>query len=108
MKYFLLIQNFHIIQKQAIVCSNKHTLIYPKLEEDFYTLSLDIKGKPNIEAALDAYVKADRLEGDNAYYCEKYGRYFIDSTGNRRSTNSYPTEKLMQRNAVASSLYQIL
>eukprot|EP01117_Protostelium_nocturnum_P003746 TRINITY_DN1501_c0_g1_i2.p1 TRINITY_DN1501_c0_g1~~TRINITY_DN1501_c0_g1_i2.p1 ORF type:complete len:1731 (-),score=672.01 TRINITY_DN1501_c0_g1_i2:2343-7535(-) len=42
--------------------------------EDFFTLSLDIKGKSNIYEALDAYVKGDKLVGDNAYYCDKYQR----------------------------------
>lgn len=32
-------------------------------EEDFFTISLDIKGKSNIEEALNAYVQSDRLEG---------------------------------------------
>eukprot|EP01119_Soliformovum_irregulare_P016659 TRINITY_DN4860_c0_g1_i1.p1 TRINITY_DN4860_c0_g1~~TRINITY_DN4860_c0_g1_i1.p1 ORF type:complete len:2591 (-),score=801.00 TRINITY_DN4860_c0_g1_i1:32-7804(-) len=48
-------------------------------EEDFYAISLDIKGKHNIGEALDAYVKGDKLEGDNAYYCDKYDRQ-IDAT----------------------------
>jgi ubiquitin C-terminal hydrolase len=62
------------------ICSIDKEFPYSsETEEDFYTISLDIKGKPNIQEALDAYVKADKLEGDNAYYCEQYGKK-IDAT----------------------------
>lgn len=47
--------------------------------EDFNTISLDVKGKSHIHEALHAYVKADRLEGDNAYYCDKYDKK-LDAT----------------------------
>lgn len=36
-------------------------------DEDFYTISLDIKNKKSLEEALDLYVKPDILEGDNKY-----------------------------------------
>jgi ubiquitin C-terminal hydrolase len=47
---------------------------YAEREEEFFTISLDIKNKRNIQEALDLYVKGDKLEGDNAYYCDKYER----------------------------------
>eukprot|EP01116_Phalansterium_solitarium_P000716 TRINITY_DN10564_c0_g1_i1.p1 TRINITY_DN10564_c0_g1~~TRINITY_DN10564_c0_g1_i1.p1 ORF type:complete len:1509 (+),score=570.89 TRINITY_DN10564_c0_g1_i1:105-4631(+) len=40
-------------------------------EEGFYTISIDIKDKQDIEQALATYVKGDMLEGDNAYFCER-------------------------------------
>ena len=43
-------------------------------EEDFYSISLDIKNKKSLEEALDLYVKPDVLEGDNKYFCESHGR----------------------------------
>ena len=45
---------------------------YSQTEEDFYSITLDIKGHRNLEEALDAYVKAVILEGDNKYYIDKY------------------------------------
>ncbi|PRP81656.1 hypothetical protein PROFUN_01163 [Planoprotostelium fungivorum] len=50
---------------------------YPYLSEtseDFFTLSLEIKGKDTISDALDTYVRGDKLVGDNAYFCEKYAK----------------------------------
>lgn len=44
-----------------------------KREEPFYCLSLDIKNKKNLHEALDMFVKPDVLEGENKYFCEKYG-----------------------------------
>lgn len=39
-------------------------------DEQFYTISLDIKNKRDILEALQLYVRGDMLEGDNAYFCE--------------------------------------
>ena len=41
-------------------------------EEDFHVLTIDVKGKNNVEDSLRAYVEGDLLSGDNAYYCEEY------------------------------------
>lgn len=38
-------------------------------EENFFTISLEIKGKKNILESLDFYVQGDILEGDNKYFC---------------------------------------
>eukprot|EP01103_Thecamoeba_quadrilineata_P011019 TRINITY_DN2539_c0_g1_i2.p1 TRINITY_DN2539_c0_g1~~TRINITY_DN2539_c0_g1_i2.p1 ORF type:complete len:2405 (-),score=378.30 TRINITY_DN2539_c0_g1_i2:956-7465(-) len=43
-------------------------------EENFYTLSLEIKNKKNIEESLDLYVEGDMLEGDNKYFCGQCSR----------------------------------
>ena len=42
--------------------------------EDFYSISLDIKDKRTIKEALDLYIKPDVLEGDNKYHCEEHDR----------------------------------
>jgi ubiquitin C-terminal hydrolase len=47
---------------------------YSEREEEFFSIPLDIKNKPSLEEALDSWVKSDKLEGDNAYYCDQYGR----------------------------------
>eukprot|EP00884_Botryococcus_braunii_P021288 jgi/Botrbrau1/7843/Bobra.9_2s0021.2 len=43
-------------------------------EEDFYQLSLEVRGKKNLEESLDFYVSGELMEGDNQYYCEEVGR----------------------------------
>lgn len=44
-------------------------------DESFYTISLDIKNKKNIEEALSLYIRGDMLEGDNAYFCSKCSKH---------------------------------
>jgi hypothetical protein len=34
-------------------------------------LSLEVRGKKNLEESLDFYVQGELLEGDNQYYCEE-------------------------------------
>ena len=47
---------------------------YSQTDEEFYRITLDIKGHKNLEDALDAYVKGEILDGDNKYNVEKYKR----------------------------------
>lgn len=42
--------------------------------QPYFTISLEIKNKKNIYEALDLYVKDDILEGENKYFCDKYGK----------------------------------
>jgi len=42
--------------------------------EEFYAISLEIKGKRTLQEALDLYVKSDALQGENALYCEQHDR----------------------------------
>eukprot|EP00727_Mastigamoeba_balamuthi_P010386 m51a1_g5970 putative ubiquitin domain-containing protein (1649) ;mRNA; f:219026-227559 len=42
--------------------------------EDFVAIPLDIKGKRNIQEALDLFVAKDKLEGDNAVSSEAFGK----------------------------------
>ena len=37
--------------------------------EDYYTISVPVKGKNTLEEAFDLYVEGDLLEGDNKYHC---------------------------------------
>ena len=39
--------------------------------EDFYTISVAVKGKNSLSESLDLYVECDILEGDNKYECSK-------------------------------------
>ena len=43
-------------------------------EEEFYQISLDVSGKENLLQSLDSYVAAERLDGQNQWYCEALGR----------------------------------
>ena len=55
-----------------IVSLNKEYPYYSKTDEDFYRVTLDIKGHKTLEEALDAYIKGEILDGDNQYYVDKY------------------------------------
>ena len=57
-----------------IVSLNKEYPYYSKTDEDFYRVTLDIKGHKTLEEALDAYIKGEILDGDNQYYVEKYNK----------------------------------
>ncbi|CAG9332998.1 unnamed protein product [Blepharisma stoltei] len=43
-------------------------------DEQFFRISLDIKNKKNLSEALDLYIKEDKLEGDNKYFCDLYNQ----------------------------------
>ncbi|XP_065840669.1 ubiquitin carboxyl-terminal hydrolase 9X-like isoform X2 [Oscarella lobularis] len=43
-------------------------------EENFMSLSVDIRYRGHLLESLEEYVKGDLLEGDNAYFCEKCNR----------------------------------
>ena len=49
-------------------CTGCNSLV--ERDEDFFTLSLDIKNKVDITQALEYYVRGEMLEGDNAFMCE--------------------------------------
>jgi len=57
---------------QQIIC--KDVNYRSELEEDFYQISVDVKGKGCLEKSLEAYVQGELMEGENAYFCEKVGR----------------------------------
>jgi ubiquitin C-terminal hydrolase len=41
-------------------------------EEDYYDISLPIKGKKDIRDSLTEFVEIEVLKDGNAYHCEKY------------------------------------
>ena len=43
-------------------------------EEDFYDLSMDVKGIPNLVESFKAYVKPEDLVGDNQYDAASFGK----------------------------------
>lgn len=43
-------------------------------EEEFYQISLDVRGKASLEESLDFYVQGELMEGDNQYFCEDVGK----------------------------------
>ena len=55
-----------------IVSLDKENPYYSQTDEDFYRVTLDIKGHQTLEEALDAYIKGEILDGENQYYVEKY------------------------------------
>jgi len=42
-----------------------------KREEDMLTIPVEVKGKSNLYESLEAFVKADILDGDNKYQCSQ-------------------------------------
>ena len=57
-----------------ILSLEKEYPYYSEREEEFYRITLDIKGHKTLEEALDAYIKGEILDGDNKYYVEQYNR----------------------------------
>ena len=43
-------------------------------EEEFVSLSVDVKDQASLTHSLAAFVKGDLLEGDNAYHCSRCGK----------------------------------
>ncbi|CAD8080232.1 unnamed protein product [Paramecium sonneborni] len=43
-------------------------------DEVFLTVTIEIKNKKNLEEALDLFIKADVLDGENKYFCESINR----------------------------------
>ena len=64
--------SFKGVISNEIVSLNKEYPYYSKTDEDFYRITLDIKGHKTLQQALDAYIKGEILDGDNQYYVEEY------------------------------------
>lgn len=57
------------ICNEITCCEEDEALKFVKKHsEQFYTITLDIKGKKNLQEALQYFVKGDLLDGDNKYY----------------------------------------
>lgn len=53
---------------QQVICSCCHNT--SEMTEQFMGISVDIRGKKNLEESLSSYVQGELLEADNAYYCQ--------------------------------------
>eukprot|EP01124_Arcella_intermedia_P026994 TRINITY_DN5198_c0_g1_i1.p1 TRINITY_DN5198_c0_g1~~TRINITY_DN5198_c0_g1_i1.p1 ORF type:complete len:2650 (-),score=519.31 TRINITY_DN5198_c0_g1_i1:70-6840(-) len=69
----------HIFHKHfGVVLANEIRSVEPEYpyfsetQEEFLRIPLEVKNSGNIHKALDVLVACDKLEGDNAYNCEKY------------------------------------
>uniref|UniRef100_A0A6B2KX63 USP domain-containing protein n=1 Tax=Arcella intermedia TaxID=1963864 RepID=A0A6B2KX63_9EUKA len=64
----------------GVVLANEIKSIEPEFPyfsetpEEFLRIPLEVKHNSDIYQALDVFVASDKLEGDNAYTCEKYNR----------------------------------
>ena len=47
----------------------KHPYIHHAVQ-----VSIDVRGKHNLEESLDLYVQGELMEGDNQYFCESVGK----------------------------------
>jgi ubiquitin C-terminal hydrolase len=43
-------------------------------EEEFYQISVDVRGKKGLLESLESYVAPETLDGQNQWFCEKIGR----------------------------------
>ncbi|EFN51470.1 hypothetical protein CHLNCDRAFT_59229, partial [Chlorella variabilis] len=43
-------------------------------EEEFYQISLDVRGKRTLAESLDSYVSKELMDGQNQYLCEELGK----------------------------------
>lgn len=43
-------------------------------DEDFYQISLDVRGKRTLAESLDSYVQRELMDGENQWECEDLGR----------------------------------
>ena len=59
---------------QEIISLEKEYPYRSSQPEAALSISVEIKGKRSLVEALDLFVKAERLEGENKYHCEKYNR----------------------------------
>ena len=59
---------------QQIICKDPRTDYRSEREEDFYQISVDVKGKGTLEQSLESYVRGELMEGENAYFCEAIGQ----------------------------------
>lgn len=51
-----------------------HQGLRSEREEEFYQISVDVRGKKNLVESLESYVAPETLDGENQWYCEELGR----------------------------------
>jgi len=49
-------------------------VIVPQQDEEFYQISLDVRGKRTLAESLDSYVSKELMDGQNQYLCEELGK----------------------------------
>jgi len=50
-----------------------HVLL-PLQDEDFYQISLDVRGKRTLAESLRSFVSKELMDGQDQYHCEELGR----------------------------------
>jgi ubiquitin carboxyl-terminal hydrolase 9/24 len=70
--HFILNRIFGGVFSNELIC--KGISYYSEREEPFMALPLQVKNKKNIYESLQAYIEGEMLEGENAYYVEKYDK----------------------------------
>lgn len=43
-------------------------------DEDFYQVSLDVRGKRTLVESLESYIQRELMDGENQWYCEELGK----------------------------------
>ena len=51
-----------------------HDGLRSEREEEFYQISLDVRGKENLMQSLESYVAVETLDAQNQWFCEELGR----------------------------------
>lgn len=51
-----------------------HDGLRSEREEEFYQISLDVRGKENLIQSLESYVAVETLDAQNQWFCEQLGR----------------------------------
>lgn len=57
---------------QQIIC--RGVPFRSQREDEFYAISVDVRGKRGLVESLESYVQGELMEGDNQYYCEEVCR----------------------------------
>lgn len=50
-----------------------HENLRSEREEEFYQISVDVRGKKNLIESLESYVAPETLDGENQWHCEELG-----------------------------------
>lgn len=51
----------------------QHKGLRSEREEEFYQISVDVRGKKNLIKSLESYMAPETLDGENQWYCEDLG-----------------------------------
>ncbi|GMH39310.1 hypothetical protein BSKO_07208 [Bryopsis sp. KO-2023] len=62
------------IFSQQIICRDSRKVFFSETQQPYTEVTLEMFGKTNLQESLEAYVSGERLEGDNAYFCQEWGK----------------------------------